>query len=286
LGRVLGSNRDCNHHVVERFAPSGLVTWPGLAVSVEAGSGTGRFIPQSTRHQVLSIKGEATLEVANRSIRVTRGDSLFVPAGSDLRCRWRGAAPGEVVHVWIAPARCREVERVLPAGATCCRLVDPMLASLADCLWRAAERNAGPGDRAVAGSAVLLDVRLAELLPGAPPPSQSGLSPSVLRRVCAHIDDQLAQPLAIPALARLANLSASHFTRSFKAATGVPPKQFVRRRRIALAQELLRTSDKALVDIALETGFGSQSAFTTTFSAFVGQSPARFRNSGRGSDES
>jgi AraC family transcriptional regulator len=61
------------------------------------------------------------------------------------------------------------------------------------------------------------------------------------------------------------------------AATGTRPHDYVLRRRIERAQDLLRNSETGLVDIALGVGFQSQSHFTTVFKRFVGETPHRWR---------
>jgi AraC-like DNA-binding protein len=54
------------------------------------------------------------------------------------------------------------------------------------------------------------------------------------------IDREYAQRLDVPALAREAHASTSHFSRSFKRAFGETPHRYLLRRRIERAKELLR----------------------------------------------
>ena len=68
-----------------------------------------------------------------------------------------------------------------------------------------------------------------------------------------------------------------HFAAQFRVATGSRPHDFILRRRIERAQELLRDPSLALADIALCVGFQNQAHFTTVFKRFTGATPHRWR---------
>ena len=78
-------------------------------------------------------------------------------------------------------------------------------------------------------------------------------------------------------IAAATGLSRMHFAAQFRAATGLAPHEFVLRRRIARAQELLSAPSATLVDVALSVGFQTQAHFTTVFKRIVGQTPMRWR---------
>jgi len=83
-------------------------------------------------------------------------------------------------------------------------------------------------------------------------------------------------------MAAAAHLSAYHFARQFKAATGMPPHQYVIARRVARAQPLLHPDhDLALAEIAARVGFSDQSHFSQHFKRLVGVTPRQFRTSAR-----
>jgi AraC family transcriptional regulator len=107
--------------------------------------------------------------------------------------------------------------------------------------------------------------------------ARGGLSPAALRRVQLFVEANLAGSVALADMAGAAGLSEFHFARAFKAAMGMPPRAFVEQRRIERAKIALRGSNAALAAIALETGLGSQSRFTTTFRRATGLTPAVYR---------
>ncbi len=106
---------------------------------------------------------------------------------------------------------------------------------------------------------------------------RGGLSPAALRRVQLFVEANLERPLPVADLAERAGLSEFHFARAFKTSTNDTPRAFVEGRRVERAKRLLRESARSLAQIAIDTGFGTQSRFTTTFRHATGFTPARYR---------
>lgn len=78
------------------------------------------------------------------------------------------------------------------------------------------------------------------------------------------------------------DLSVSHFSRAFRISTGLPPHQWLLRRRVEAAQQLMTVRDLPLSEIAISAGFANQSHFTRVFSAVVGVGPGAWRREARG----
>jgi transcriptional regulator GlxA family with amidase domain len=95
----------------------------------------------------------------------------------------------------------------------------------------------------------------------------------------AHYD----KPLDLAQLARAANVSERHFSRSFRHSYGETPYQYLLSRRLERARHLLRTTDMQVAEICLAVGFTSVGSFTTTFRRHVGITPLDYRrlNAGR-----
>ncbi|WP_340558883.1 AraC family transcriptional regulator [Streptomyces sp. GSL17-111] len=91
------------------------------------------------------------------------------------------------------------------------------------------------------------------------------------------MDRAYAEPLDVPALARVAHVSPAHFTRTFRATFGETPHRYLQRRRVERAMSLLRGTDRSVTDICFEVGFGSLGTFSRTFSDIVGTSPRQYR---------
>ena len=105
-----------------------------------------------------------------------------------------------------------------------------------------------------------------------------GLSPLLLQRASTYIDEHLDAKLRLPEIARVVQLSPCHFARQFKQASGFSPHQFVVRRRIMRAAELLLSTESSHGEIALEIGCSDQSHFTTLFRKTTGMTPRAFRD--------
>jgi AraC-like DNA-binding protein len=91
------------------------------------------------------------------------------------------------------------------------------------------------------------------------------------------MDRAFAQPLDVPALARVAHVSQAHFSRQFRATFGETPHRYLQRRRVERAMELLRETDCPVTDICLDVGFNSLGTFTRTFREIVGEPPSAYR---------
>jgi AraC family transcriptional regulator len=73
------------------------------------------------------------------------------------------------------------------------------------------------------------------------------------------------------------DISPIYLVRAFKAAVGQSPHRYVLGRRVERAKELLRNTDMPVVDVALSSGFCSQSHLSHWFQRYVGVSPAAYR---------
>ena len=106
-----------------------------------------------------------------------------------------------------------------------------------------------------------------------------GLSGYKRRRVEEFIRENLENDLSLAELAAVAELSQFHFLRVFRHSMGMTPQQYLMRRRVERAKELLATSDLPLVEIGFQTGFKNQSHFTTLFRKFTAVTPKIWRES-------
>jgi len=98
-----------------------------------------------------------------------------------------------------------------------------------------------------------------------------------LMRVLTYIETHMGERITLGNLAATAGLSRMYFAKQFRATTGMRPHDFVLRKRVARAQQMLAETSDALVDIALSVGFQTQAHFTTVFKKFAGYTPYQFR---------
>jgi AraC-like DNA-binding protein len=91
------------------------------------------------------------------------------------------------------------------------------------------------------------------------------------------IDARYRDELDVAALARAAHLSPAHFSREFRRAFGETPHQYLLTRRLERAAELLRNTDRSVMEICLMVGLQSVGSFTTSFGRVFGVSPTVYR---------
>ncbi|MGN1123952.1 MAG: helix-turn-helix domain-containing protein, partial [Eubacterium sp.] len=92
-----------------------------------------------------------------------------------------------------------------------------------------------------------------------------------------YIAESLNENLTVDKLAKIINMSSSHFSRVFKRQTGFSPYDYVLISRLNRAKYLLQVTDMTVASIAYETGFNSESNFIYFFTENEGISPGKFR---------
>ncbi|MFD1557501.1 helix-turn-helix domain-containing protein [Paraburkholderia silviterrae] len=105
-----------------------------------------------------------------------------------------------------------------------------------------------------------------------------GLPKWRLMQVTDYIEAHLADSIRLEDLADAAGLTRMHFAAQFRVATGFRPHDYVLRRRIERAKEILSHGKCSLLDAAQRVGFQSQAHFTTVFKRIVGTTPKCWQN--------
>ncbi|MEL6456256.1 MAG: AraC family transcriptional regulator [Cyanobacteria bacterium J06623_5] len=129
------------------------------------------------------------------------------------------------------------------------------------------------------GLLALVAMLMARARPGPIPeaPPTHGLEAERLGRVRDYVQASLEQPFNLSDLAEVAGLSLSLFSRTFKAATGQSPHQYVLSQRVQKARELLAFSPLSISEIAAECGFYDQAHLTRIFKKQLGTTPGAYR---------
>jgi AraC family transcriptional regulator len=107
--------------------------------------------------------------------------------------------------------------------------------------------------------------------------------PSVVKLIAVGIDSAPFGEWTLETLARKAGYSSYHFARIFAASEGLPPVEYVRRRRMAAAAARLAAEPGLdLISLAFDCGFESQEAFTRAFKRMHGVPPGEYRRTLKG----
>ena len=106
----------------------------------------------------------------------------------------------------------------------------------------------------------------------------SGSGQTGIEWVKRHIDESFALPdFSVRQLCYDAGLSHAHLLRLFKEAYGITVIKYVINKRIALACELLKTTDLSVKSVAFSCGFSEEAHFMKTFKKEMGVSALYYR---------
>ncbi|MBC8010902.1 MAG: helix-turn-helix transcriptional regulator [Burkholderiales bacterium] len=102
-----------------------------------------------------------------------------------------------------------------------------------------------------------------------------------IARALQALHDESETPLTVAALARVAGLGTTQFTKRFVEETGVTPTIYRRHRRVERARALLAAGRHSIVEVAQLTGFSSSQNFATVFRQVEGLTPGAFAAAAR-----
>ncbi|TMV44908.1 helix-turn-helix domain-containing protein [Paenibacillus mesophilus] len=101
---------------------------------------------------------------------------------------------------------------------------------------------------------------------------------NMLRPALEYIEEKFAERLSITEISRVAKMSPSHFSRSFKKMTGLTFTDFLTATRINMAKQMLVAGQHTITEIAEKTGFCNVHYFGKVFKESTGMSPMQFKN--------
>jgi transcriptional regulator GlxA family with amidase domain len=111
-----------------------------------------------------------------------------------------------------------------------------------------------------------------------PVPSATGSGTAPTR---AWALDRLADPVSLEEMAEHARMSVRTFTRRFREETGMSPRQWLLRQRVAHAQLLLESTDLAVEAVARRSGLVSATALRQHMQSAIGVAPTTYRRTFR-----
>ncbi|GAB2632858.1 AraC family transcriptional regulator [Kribbella swartbergensis] len=209
----------------------------------------------------------AELTVDGTTYAVAPGYVSLTPAGALVQFDYRGRS--EHLYVHFRPRIVGEPSHlpVVQDAASSAPVLAEML--------RSALEASPSGSARVTAEVWTALWRIAEL--GSSSSAEPAPHPAVSAAV-AYIEANLAQPLTIPALARVAGVSHNHLTRLFHAETGQTVIAYIRRRRMARARHLLVSSTLSIPAVAASVGIPDLQAFNKICRRELGASPRAVRH--------
>ncbi len=252
-----------------------------------------KTVPESSAHPrvmyshddlcelVLIWQGEADYSIGGQERRIRCGDLIVYNSGVVHDERYGAAAPiasyciamrGLKLHGLRENALIPDSDDpVFPAGAHFDALRDTM-SLMFDALCTNADGSGHFCSHLLRG--VLSRVWALRHCAPAPVSSRSSLLGS---RIKAYIDLHYTEDISLQTLADSLCISPYYLSHVFKATTGYSPGQYITRRRVGLAQNLLISTNLAVSEIAAQVGYPSPSHFHDRFTKNVGMSPRTYR---------
>lgn len=238
------------------------------------------------------MSGEAVVEERDlygewQAAHVKVGDFFLTRTDRPYEMRWRavGSDPFKVMHLYMSVSLFERVASDVLGRDIPPRLrdvsggQDPNLAHFLALIHQELTAEDGGSQLYVNGLAQSLAVHLIRNYASSDGETdrQTALPGYKLRRVIAHLEDHLAEPFNLAELADIAGMSAFHFSRLFKNATGLSPSRYFIRQRIARAQQLLQETDLSIIRVGFAVGYSSPSHFSQVFRRETGLLPSHYR---------
>ena len=225
-----------------------------------------------------------------RDLPSPAGSIAVMPVGSEAELCWQGT--GDCLNIYLDPkltARVATTSLELDVSHTPIQPLDALILPelRATMLAVDAELTTGGlgGPLMIESLANILSVRLLRHIFGLRrlvTRSDGVLTRRKLTTIVDYIMANLHGRPTLEQMAALVSLSPYHFTRQFKAATGLPPHQFLITRRVERVQQILRgRGNLSLAEVAIGVGFSDQSQLCFHFKRIVGVTPGRFRASAK-----
>ncbi|PCJ56797.1 MAG: hypothetical protein COA79_17745 [Planctomycetota bacterium] len=98
-----------------------------------------------------------------------------------------------------------------------------------------------------------------------------------IQNTIKYIEENAQEQLSIESLANLVNLSPSRFKAKFKSELGMPPGEFITRKKIDYAKELLSKGSLTITDISYKLNFSNSQYFSSVFKKYTQQTPTEFQ---------
>jgi AraC family transcriptional regulator len=252
-----------------------------------------RAVEKPIRHPSLIYHLSRPTQVSRKIEGATLESALIGPrriclTPGEATAQWQHAGHPEILQVYLRQsvyeAAVSEIYGCDSSGAELVprfAILDPLLEQLAIAITSALRDGSAEDGLYIDSIAQMMAVHLARTHSSRSRPSRllpaKPLSGWKMRRVIEYIEDNLEGDLSLHAMAAEVDISPLYLARAFKAAVGQSPHQYVLARRIERAKELLRNTDLPVVDVALSSGFSSQSHLSHWFIRQVGVSPAVYR---------
>ena len=238
------------------------------------------------------VRGWAHYRMSGHDVRFEAGDMALFWGGLP---HWLSDASDDLVYAgghlplvhFFRLRLPQNVQSRLMQGATLVTRATDASDTLNFERWNNYARSGDPMKASMAVDELLLRIERVrfdpyELLPGpaAVANAMEGLdhhSSPIVVRICDFIADNFREEIDSSDIAQAADIHPKYAMNVFKKSTGMTLNDYVNLMRLSYAQALLMQDDANVLQVAMDSGFGSLSAFNKSFRKIAGMSPSDFR---------
>ena len=105
-----------------------------------------------------------------------------------------------------------------------------------------------------------------------------GLVDGIIQTLIEWIDEHIDQPLNIDVVAKKSGYSKWYLQRMFRTVMHQTLGEYIRQRRLLLAAQALRSTQRPIFDIAMDLGYVSQQTFSRVFRREFDRTPSDYRH--------
>jgi AraC family transcriptional regulator len=268
--------------------------WNGILVERCNGSPAKSFemdLPAISAHWINLSLGSPAALIQKRDDRlhksiIQQGDTIFVPAGQPSSWIQGEGGVCSPLHICLKPeliAQVAEASEIDPDRVdlvNCFGQQDAQLHHIA-MLFLAELQSGGIMGRLYTESLTqVLAIHLLHHYSTFTQPITShdrSLNRNQLQQAIDYIHIHLDRDLSLAELASIINITPTYFASLFKRSMGISPHQYVIQQRVEQAKLMLKKTDLAIAEIALQVGFSSQSHLTQQFKRITGITPKQIR---------
>lgn len=103
------------------------------------------------------------------------------------------------------------------------------------------------------------------------------IDPAIMNSALTYINEHYMDDISLELVAVFAGFSKYYFSRMFKQFSGLPFSEYLTRKRLNVAADLLVRTNQPIREIAVASGFGSMATFNRTFREHKNCTPSQFR---------
>jgi len=270
--------------------------WSGIEAVRFKGQLRGESVIPDTHHVTMVYLGrplEMRAKMGNRDQyrHLVEGDVTILPAGLPSEWGWRGDWSVDCLHMYLEPSFLEEISASTGVDAASIEIEnvfgvrDPQVEQVGKLLLSELEDGGLMGDLYAQSLTNVLMIHLLRHHSSLGRREarkmereyKGALSKRTLRSVVDYVGDNLVHDLTLDELAGVAHMSPYHFSRRFKRSTGLSPHQYVVRKRVERAKELLTNTELTLFEVAISVGFSDQSHLAKHTKRLLGVSPKYLR---------